>query len=192
MARRRCPDFARILKTTSADQAIREQVARCFFQEMQRAAVRRCGEDGALAEDAAQDALLTGLEKLDTFRGDAPLVAWMRRLVGSACSRLRRGRKNNPRLHVSLADDSPAVGSAAPGQEASLMLQERMEILRETIAELPTLNRSLLLLHEGEDVSLRELAERFGLSVDSVKSRLRRTRTLLRQRLLAKAEEELP
>ncbi|RLB62739.1 MAG: hypothetical protein DRI90_08415, partial [Deltaproteobacteria bacterium] len=89
--RKRCPDFAEILRATSPDEQIRQQVARCFHEEILRLAKRRCGDD-ALAEDASQDALIAALEALGSFRSEAPLRAWLRQIVFTACSRLRRGK----------------------------------------------------------------------------------------------------
>ena len=186
METRRCPDFAAILRESPATGSIRDQVVACFYSEMVRYARRRCPDPG-LAEDAAQAAAVTTLESLPSFRGDAPMLAWLRRLVVSACSRLTRGRKNDPAWNRPL--EQAAEPAQEAGQEWRVMLAERVEILSEVLAEVPEPNRSLLLLHEGEDVPLAELAERFGLSIDGVKARLKRTRKHVRVRLLARAEE---
>jgi len=189
---KRCPDFAAILRTTSPDEQIRQQVAACFQEEILRVARRRCNDD-VLAEEAAQEALITGLEKLGSFRGDAPLQAWLRRLVATACGRLRRGKINAPASNLPLEEEllGGDVSEVTPQQEIAMLLGERLDILREVLAEVPEPNRSLLLLREGEGVSLAELAEQFGLSPEAVKARLKRTRGALRERLLAKAEEEV-
>ena len=52
--------------------------------------------DETLGQDAFQEAMITALTKLDTYRGDAPIEPWLRRIVVSSCSRLRRGKKNDP------------------------------------------------------------------------------------------------
>ncbi len=184
----RCPDFAAILRETSATGPVREQVVRCFYAEMQRHARRRC-PDPALVEDVAQAAVVATLESLPSYRGDGPLVAWLRRLVVTSCSRMIRGRKNDSSWNRPL-ESAPEPAQAAQ-QEWRAMLQQRLGILSEVLAGVPEPNRSLLLLHEGDDLPLAELAGHFGLTVDGVKSRLRRTRKLLRARLLDKAEEEV-
>lgn len=184
----RCPDFAALLREAEADAALYEQIAQCFHGELSRQARRRCGDE-TLAEDAAQDALVLALESLDSFRGDAPIDHWLKRLVVSACARLRRGRKNDPGYNRPLDEVGPVAASDGRADgEVAAMLSERVALLREALDELPEDNRALLLLHEGREMPITELASRFGLSVDGVKSRLKRTRARMRSRLIALAE----
>jgi len=187
---KRCPDFAQILRTTPPTAAVREQVAICFSEEMGRAARRRCRND-SLSEDAAQDAMMHGLTSLDSYRGEGPLDAWLRKLVVTACSRLRRGRANDPSYRSSLGELPSQSAAREATQEVTVLLNQRIEILGEVLGEVEEPNRSLFLLHEGDEVSLAELAERFELTVDGVKARLKRTRARLRERLLAIAESEV-
>lgn len=182
----RCPDFAAILAEAAPDAALQEQVAECFRGELGRLARARCS-DWSLAEDAAQDALINALQSLGTFRGDAPIDHWLSRLVVSACSRLRRGRKNDPAFNLPLDARAESIGppSELSEQEAKVFLDERIAILKKALEEESQPNRDLLLLHEGEGVPLAELAQRFDMTVDSVKARLKRSRARLRQRLIA-------
>jgi len=190
--KKRCPDFARILRDTPPTAALREQVASCFYKEMKRIAMRRCG-DAAMAEDAHHDALAAALTGLGSYRGDGPLVHWLSRLVRTACSRLRRGRKNDPDYNRPLDDLLPEqeADPSAGSQELQTLLGERLGLLAAALREVPEPGRSLFLLHEGEDRSLAELAARFSLTEEAVKSRLKRIRARLRKQLLAKAEEEV-
>ncbi len=182
----RCPDFAVLLRTGTPGASVQEQVAECFYLEMSRLARARCRDDG-VAGDVAQQAMMAGLKGLSGFHGDAPLEHWLRRLVVRACARLRRGRKNDPTLHLPL-EDAPTPAVVDEGLEVRLLLDERLLILRRLLDGLKEPDRSLLLLHEGQAVPLQELAARFDLTVDAVKSRLKRTRRELRAQLLAVAE----
>lgn len=188
--RKRCPDFAAILSRSAPDASLREQIIECFAEEMKRIALHRC-ESGPMSEDAYQEAMLIFLQALPGYRGDAPIRFWLRRLVFTACSRMRRGRRNDPRFNFPLDElsDAPDAMVEQQRQEMAVMLNERLELLQLVMGEVPEPNRSLLLLHENEELSLQELSCRFDLTVDSVKARLKRTRSALRQRLLALAEE---
>jgi RNA polymerase sigma-70 factor (ECF subfamily) len=187
---KRCPDFARILRSSAPDATLAEQITDCFEQEMRQVTRHHCSS-AAMADDAYQDALVRMLESLPSYRGEAPLQFWLRKLVLTACARLRRGRKNDPAFNVpleALPEESGAL-SLDQQQEMERLVRERSEVLAVVLDETPEPNRSLLLLHEGQDVSLGELTERFDLTLDGVKSRLKRTRSLLRGRLLELAEE---
>jgi RNA polymerase sigma-70 factor (ECF subfamily) len=170
-----------MLKTAPPDELLREQIVRCFSAELTRFARFRCGDD-SLGSDAFQESMVSMMQALPSYRGDAPILSWLRRLVVSACSRLRRGRRNDPAFNRPL-DEAPEMAEEQR-QEMRLMLQERVSLLHLALSEVEEPNRSLLLLHEGEDVSIEALAERHGLSVEGVKSRLKRTRSRIRARLL--------
>jgi RNA polymerase sigma-70 factor, ECF subfamily len=182
--KRSCPDFVAMLKSGQPAASLTDQIIECFSSEMRKAAGYRC-KNPTQAEDAFQDAAKLVIESLDGFRGEASLKTWLYRLVNSSCARMQRGRKNNPRYNKPL-EDHPA--EVEPGQEVQLLISERLDILGRVLEEIEEPNRELFLLHEGQDVALAELAEKFGFSIDGIKSRLKRTRARLRARLLAVTE----
>lgn len=179
-----CPDFAQLLRQGRPNRQLVEQIAACFLPAMQRLARSRCRGDPTLAEDARQEAFAAALQALPRYRGDAPLHAWLGRLVQASCARLRRGRKNDPRLHVEFDEDSTMAGDSSDrGAEWSVLWKQRLDILQRVLLEIPEPNRSLLLLREGLGLSLHELAERFQLGTGAVKTRLKRTRAQVRHKL---------
>ncbi len=188
--RKRCPDFARILAETPASSSVQEQIIRCFHAELQSAARRICRSDD-MADDAVQMAFETGLESLGAFRGEAPIDAWLRTIVRSTCNRLKRTRKDDPHFTRPLEQISAAeeADQSVPSQDTQLLVLERLDILRHVIEDVPEPNRSLLLVHELEEVPLQDLAQQFGLSEESVKARLKRTRQFVRDRVLQAANE---
>jgi RNA polymerase sigma factor (sigma-70 family) len=181
----KCPDFAAILKQSSPDSSLFEQIADCFSDRLAGFARYYCRND-QLGQDAFQDAMLTTLTNLDKFRGDSPLEPWLRRIVVSACSRLRRGRKNSPAVNLPLDENrtSGVLADEVPNQEAAYMMAERLALVKKQIAALDEPNRSLLTLHDIEEHPISEIAKRFELTEEAVKSRLKRSRATVRQGLL--------
>src|SRR5512134_2426810 len=59
------------------------------------------------ARDATQDALLSALRKLKTFRGEDAFTTWMHRVTVNACYDLLRRRQRAPLLHGREDDDRP-------------------------------------------------------------------------------------
>ncbi len=73
----------------------------------------------------------------------------------------------------------------------AVLLSERVGLLREALEGVSEPNRTMFFLHEAHDIPLGELAEQFDVTIEAVKSRLKRTRKSLREDLLRRAEEPL-
>ena len=129
--------------------------------------------DRSQAEDAVQDAFLRCLEKAPDFESPAHARAWLLRVTVNGCkSRLRAPWR---RRTAPLRDAYPA---AAP-EEGTLL---------EAMQALPARDRAVLHLYYYEGYQTAEIAALTGLREGSVRSRLTRARTRLRQVL--KGEDE--
>lgn len=134
------------------------------------------------AEDVAHSALMKAAAKLDGFRGESSVRTWLHTITTNECRMLRR--RKVPSSLDAVFDE--AVGGSelhAEGvdpEEIALELETRTELLR-ALEELPDSYRCALLLKEGRDLSLAEIAELTGTSVSSVKSTLYRARLELRR-----------
>ena len=129
--------------------------------------------DRSQAEDAVQDAFLRCLEKAPDFESPAHARAWLLRVTVNGCkSRLRAPWR---RRTAPLLDAYPA---AAP-EEGTLL---------EAMQALPARDRAVLHLYYYEGYQTAEIAALTGLREGSVRSRLTRARTRLRQVL--KGEDE--
>jgi len=146
------------------------------------------------AEEAVQDAFLSVIRKIDSFRGDATFASWIYRIVANAayqsCRRHRR-RSADVSLdkllpvfdqhgrHVApIADWSMSVDDPAHQTELRMVLSS-------AIGELPADYRAVVLLRDVDGLSNQEVAETLGLTVVNVKARVHRARLFLRKRLEA-------
>ncbi len=181
-----CPDFARIVREASLDRSLFEQIAACFSNRLEDFAKYYCRDD-TLGKDAFQDAMVSAMRYLETYRGDSPIESWLRRIVVSACSRLRRGKKNaaSSNLPLEQASTLQSMADASPDQELRMMLAEQLTLVQQEIEKLKEPNRSMLMLHDVEEVPIADLTEKFSMTEESVKSRLKRSRAIVRERLLA-------
>ena len=129
--------------------------------------------DRSQAEDAVQDAFLRCLEKAPDFESPAHARAWLLRVTVNGCkSRLRAPWR---RRTAPLLDAYPA---AAP-EEGTLL---------EAMQALPARDRAVLHLYYYEGYQTAEIAALTGLREGSVRSRLTRARTRLRQVLKGEYE----
>ena len=180
-----CPDFAEIVKESSPDESLFEQIVVCFSDRLESFAKYYC-RDETLGKDAFQEAMLSTMAYLDTYRGDSPIEPWLRRIVTSACSRLRRGKKNDPSINIPIkpGEAGPVLADSAPNQEIRLIIAERMELVYKEMEKLKEPNRSLLMLHDVQEVPIAELMQKFDMTEEAVKSRLKRSRAAVRSNLL--------
>jgi RNA polymerase sigma-70 factor (ECF subfamily) len=184
-----CDNLDQRVLEGEVDESLMEAVARCLGEDVKRFAIARCGGARSDVEDITQDAMLAAQRYLSTFRGDASLRTWLYKLVLSACSRRRRGRKNDPHLHRSLEDAPLLSGGAEPDPsdpEVVLLISERLEALEQALNELREADREMLAAAEWEGLSLEQLAQRTGLTVSAVKSRLFRIRRQLKEMVKAR------
>jgi RNA polymerase sigma-70 factor, ECF subfamily len=146
------------------------------------------------AEEAVQDAFLSVIRKIDSFRGDATFGSWVYRIVANAAYQCCRKRRRHE-ADVSLDNLLPAFDGhgrhVAPVTDWSWIVDdparhtELRMVLSTAIEELPADYRAVVVLRDVEGFSHREIAESLGLTVVNVKMRVHRARLFLRKRLAA-------
>ena len=133
--------------------------------------------DPSLAADLVQDTFVRALERSDQYRGDAPLGAWLRRILHNlAVDRARRAAREVvvEEIEERWQDDDYTVDPAAVAVRA-----ETREELEDALVRLPFIYRVAVVLHDVEGWTVREIAETADLSLPAAKQRLRRGRMAL-------------
>jgi RNA polymerase sigma-70 factor (ECF subfamily) len=141
-------------------------------------ALRLLGRN-ADAEDAVQQAFLRLYENRADYDSKWRLSTWFYRILTNACvDELRRRRPTLPLLQVEpVATDAP---------DRDLEVEERDRLLHSSLAEVPVEARIALTLYYGDGRSYREIGSIRGVSVNTVKTHLRRGRLALRKALRAR------
>lgn len=150
--------------------------------------VQRLAGDAPLAEEVLQDVMLAVWQGAAGFRGDSRLLTWLFGIAHRQALQARRKRAGQ--LRRELAADLPQ--GAADGQFQAAELRADTTALRAAVAELPDDMRAALQLTLVEGLSCSEAAEVLGVATGTVKSRLFRGRSLLREALAGLAGEEHP
>jgi RNA polymerase sigma-70 factor (ECF subfamily) len=133
------------------------------------------------ARDATQDAFLSALRKLKTFRGEAAFTTWMHRVTVNACYDLLRKRQRAPLLHERDDEDGPPHAEpASPDHAGSVDLSIDV---RQALLQVPTDFRAVLILCDVQDLAYEDAAAALGVPVGTVKSRLHRGRVALARAL---------
>lgn len=134
---------------------------------------RLIGGRRAQAEDLFQDTMITFYERLDTYRGEAPLGAWLRQIAISKCLMYLRSPWHRARLEIERID----IDSTLP--TASATNPESLDVERALVSLSPTA-RAVVWLYEVEGYSHEEIARSFGRTVSFSKSQLARAHRRLR------------
>jgi RNA polymerase sigma-70 factor, ECF subfamily len=135
--------------------------------------------DRSAAEEAAQDVFLELHGKLGDLASEDHVLYWLRRVtVHRAIDRVRR-RERRPEVAMDWQDipDLPDL----PDEPADVdpLLSRR---LRQLVASLPEVPRTVLILRYQEDMSPEEIGGVLDMPVATVKSHLQRTLRLLREK----------
>jgi RNA polymerase sigma-70 factor (ECF subfamily) len=130
------------------------------------------------AEDAAQEAFLTALQRLEECRSPERFAGWLMTIV--------RNRARNLVRRESLRETDPVPLSASSHLPAPDRETERLElqdVLKDALDDLTEVQREIVLLHDLEGWKHREIADRLGLPSGTVRSHLHFARKALREAL---------
>jgi RNA polymerase sigma factor (sigma-70 family) len=130
-------------------------------------------------EDVVQDTFTRAFAALDELEEDAPMRAWLFRIAHNRALDLLRGRA--VRMTEPIDAAAEVVDQASPDPVEMLMRQEAVRTAVSRFAELPTLQRSVVILKDVLDEQLSEIAALLDLTVDAVKGHLARGRARLRE-----------
>ena len=152
------------------------------------AAARRLLRNEEDARDAVQNAFIRAFQSLSRFRQESSISTWLHRIViNEALMRLRsRAKSDEPSiddlLPTFIADGHQTRDTVDWSETADKALEraETAEIVRRKIDELPEIYRTVLLMHDIEEMSHAEIAESLGVSINVAKVRLHRARQALR------------
>jgi RNA polymerase sigma-70 factor (ECF subfamily) len=130
------------------------------------------------ARDAAQEAFLTALRKLPSFRGEAAFTTWLHRVTVNVCYDLLRKRQRAPMLDR-IPDHEPEPPPAPDHADATDLSID----VQRALLEVPEDYRVVMILHDVQDLPYEEVASIVGVPVGTVKSRLHRGRVALARAL---------
>jgi len=181
-------ELERVRRARGGDAEAFRGIVEDYSRPLWRAAFRVL-DDHAAAEDAVQDAYLSGWRALGTFREDAKLSTWLVRIVlNEALKRVRRRASN-----VVMFDSGAPLGDAQleasmeadhdqqPDRVASRA--EMRRLMEARIDELPELFRTVFMLRAVEEMSVEEVSAALDIPGATVRTRFFRARAQLRESL---------
>ena len=148
------------------------------YADQARRVARAVLQDSDDADDAAQDAFLSALVKLEQYDPSRPFGPWLMRIVANAATDRRRRRRVR---RAEALDEGLVAGVERPDADAER--EQLGERLRRALAELPERRRLAVVLFDVEGYSHAEVGGILGMPEGTVRSEVfharRRLRTLL-------------
>ncbi len=140
----------------------------------------------AQAEDLLQETFIEVIRSIASFRGEAPLGIWIRRVaVSKALMYLRSAWHKRGQ---SLDDDWEEVMTGAHVSYGNPAQPEQAIDLDSALGSLPAVSRTVVWLHDVEGYTHKEIAALLGKSESFSKSQLSRAYQKLRPMLAAELD----
>jgi RNA polymerase sigma-70 factor, ECF subfamily len=161
------------------------ETSRPRFLALARTIVRNI-ED---AEDAVQNAYVSGYLNLRGFEGRSALTTWFTRIVINAALMVQRKRRPPrfvplPEMNASHESNwTERIVSLQPDPEATHGEQETLQLINQRLGNMQPLLRQAFRMIHFEELSIREASTLLGVPSSTFKARLLRARRQLAQRV---------
>ena len=135
---------------------------------------------GPLAEDLVQETLLRGLQRADTFRGEASLTTWLHRILHNlAVDQFRQDREDATGEVEREVEEKWHAHDYTVDAAVVIERAEARAELQDALVRLPAIYRTAVVLHDAEGMTVAEIADVQGIGLPAAKQRLRRGRMML-------------
>src|SRR5215471_8964324 len=155
--------------------AFEELVARHRDRIFARAFSMMRNEDDAV--DLSQEAWVKGWQRLKQFQGESSFVTWMTRIVINLClDQLRKQKRQRTESIEAMDEESGGVERHMPvvtvNPAAGLERGELRQRIDKALGQLSYEHRTVLVLHEFEELEYKVIAKTMECSIGTVMSRL--------------------
>ncbi len=137
--------------------------------------VKRMVRNSEEAEDIAQEVFIRAYQNLGKFDGRSSLRTWLFRIAYNLCVDVAR-KKSRHLPEAGLVDHETnevyEICDPKWNPETVILDEEMREVIEQSVATLSEKLRSVLLLHDKEELGYEELSELLNIPVGTVKSRL--------------------
>ena len=145
-------------------------------------------KDQGLAEDIAQEVFIKCYKSLHHFRGDSQITSWIYRITVNTAKDFLRSKSFNilkyPKSFFENLTKSETL-------EDALIQRDQREVVLQTVLSLSTKYREVIILYYFQDEKLEDIAEILNMNLNTVKTRLSRARSMLKDKITSFTGDEL-
>ena len=159
-------DLELVQQVKEGDQLAYSELVKRHQKVLFRVVLKFC-RDMDLAEDVLQESFIKAYQKIHQFEGRSSFKSWLFRIaINTAKNKLRSLRSEQ----VSIDDVQVSMNAEA---ESGLLQEAVQKRLTEEIEQLPSKQKTAVLLRVYEDLSFKEIAQIMDCPYDTVKANYR-------------------
>jgi RNA polymerase sigma-70 factor, ECF subfamily len=195
------PESRLIERLVARDERAFNELVRAYERRVLTLVIRMLG-NAAEAEDVAQEVFVQVFKAIGTFRGEAKLSTWIYRIAINLCKnrvKYLKVRHTSEQDELGEVEERGALGGERRAHGGGLERPDEMmsgkqveHIVQAAILELEPTFRECLVLRDVEELTYEQIEEITGLPIGTVKSRIHRARTQLREAVERKLGEKIP
>jgi RNA polymerase sigma-70 factor, ECF subfamily len=170
---------AAVLAVRRGDRSAFETIVRLYQRRLFGLALMMT-RDASGAEDVTQDAFLRAFVHLESYDARRPFYPWLSTIaVRTAQNWLVRRARTHSREGTEL-ESAPGAAAVTPDPLNELIADETDRALWRTVSRLPSGERTAVILHYRQGMSVAEIGSALGVTTGTVKTQLFRARRTLR------------
>jgi len=132
----------------------------------------------SLAEDATQDVMMKILMNMSKFSGRSRFSTWIYSITYNYCIDFLRRKKKDPSVYV---DDFIENLDVEEEVSDSVLLETSVERLRVILDDIPTGDKTILLMKYQDEMSIKEIGEILDKSESAIKMKIKRAKHKFRE-----------
>ncbi len=178
-------DVQLIRRILSGDDAAFNALVRKHQKGIHALAWRKVG-DFHIAEEIVQDTFLQVYKNLAQLKNPNQFSGWIYVIASRLCLKWLEKNKNKFAMHS--LEDTPveeiqesSYTHYVSEQRQTEVTEHRRELVKKLLAQLPESERTVVTLHFLGEMTAKEIGKLLGVSVNTIKSRLRRGRKRLQE-----------
>jgi RNA polymerase sigma-70 factor (ECF subfamily) len=186
-----------VIASQAGDSSAFEQLVSRYDHKLFKIAHHIVG-NVADAEDMVQETLIKAFQHIGQFQRQSKLSTWLYRIVVNQCLMHVRRQRGKPALADLYIQSSKGEGHLPidfsdwrPNPEEQYAESELKDLLTRLLQDLSPVVRVVFIMHDIEGYPLQEVAEALGVTLSAVKTRSRRARFYLRERLTMHFKKDL-
>lgn len=172
---------AELIEMENADELI-DEIMNTYGQEILQLAFSYV-KNRELAEDLTQEIFVKCYRSLHSYGGKAKFRTWLWRIAANHCKDHLKSWYNK---NVIPSDYQPIYDSVtSESVEDTVIQEEQDDQLASAVMELPINYREVIYMYYFEEMSIKEISAVIQVKENTIKTRLKRAKELLKERLEA-------